>query len=201
MVVVCVLVVLAVGCSGEDGLDESLADLDTSVTSVTTSSTVEEPAPTTSTTVASSTTLSEQAQAEAEIEEVITAWWTEGNGSPDPEQGLEYLTGQIARRVVESRAREAEEGYFIMTSGGSVIEVTLIEVDIDKGEATAYSCGGFDTSRFDIETLEPLKEPEDPTNQSTSEWTIELTPEGWKITNWYPSYNTGDPVECTIGEG
>lgn len=190
---------LAVGaCS--DGDDDAAALLEAAASATTTTAAPSTTNTTAATAIASTTSLSEQRVAEVEIEALVTDWWIKAY---DPEQGdaaggLEYTTGLMAARIEENRATAADEGYSRVSRGGATIQVTSMDIDVDEGQGIVNTCGGSDLIRLDAETGEPITDGDDPAYQTTSEFYVELTADGWRISEWVPSFNTGTPVECTV---
>ncbi len=155
---------------------------------------------TTTTAATTTTTLSEQDEAEAEVEQLVIDWWTSPIDSSlgEDEPGLEYLTGLIRKRTIDNNAALTDAGQVMVGNGNGPIEITDIRINPETGQGELDACTGDDSSVLDSETGEEVGEVSDPSFAFTSEFLVELTDDGWKIHEWYPSYNTGDPIECTI---
>lgn len=187
------LVVMS-ACSGSDDVAELPSEDPEPTTTTSTSATSE------STTTASSTTtvLSETEVAEAEIEQLITEYWMnrfDPEGADD--EGQQYLTGILATRTAENRAEREAQGQQLVEQGRSAIQITSVEAALDAGTGLATSCSGSDTALVDAETGEILGR-DDPDFQFTSEWLVQQTDEGWKISEWYPSALTDSPELCAV---
>ncbi len=185
---------LFIGACGGDQEDQ------TSGTTANTSSTTTTIEATTTTAATTTTTLSEQDEAEAEVEQLVIDWWTApADGSKGEEQEhLQYLTGLLEKRSNDYDTQLANEGQILFSDGDRPIEVTEVQIDLDAGSGEIDACTGDNASLVDAETGETIGTPSDPTNTWTSEFQVERTDDGWKISEWYASFNTGDPIECTI---
>jgi hypothetical protein len=186
-----IVALLAVSaCSSNDDIADLPPKNPSTTATPSTSST--SPTPTPSTT----TTLSETEAAEAEIEQLLTDWWTGAYDGQGQDGGLEYLTGLIALRVTERVADYTAAGDETVNSQDSVIEIVTVAVDLEAGTGEATSCGGSSVLRRNIETGSVVFE-DDPDFQFTSDWSLELTDDGWRIAEWIPSPNN-QTVLCTV---
>lgn len=184
------MALIALGCSS-DGDDEitGLESVESSTTSTTEA--------TTTTTEATTTTLSEQAQAEADVAQLVTDFWLAPFDTSQNEYGAEYLTGLIAIRSAEYAESVTAEGQVAREIGQKTIEVTQVEVDLEAGQGTVDVCAGSYGEIVDLETLEQLA-VEDPTYLTTSVYHVELTNDGWKISDLFPSQATNSPQLCEV---
>ncbi len=186
---------LLIGACGSDQEDETS---DTTANTSSTTTTIE--ATTTTTTATTTTTLSEQDAAEAEVEQLVIDWWTAPADSSQGEnqEHLQYLTGLIRKRSIDSSTARTEDGQILVSNGDRPIEITDVLVDLETGRGELDACIADNAYFLDSETGEKVGEEGDPSFSFTSEFLVELTDDGWKIHEWYPSYNTGNPIECTI---
>ncbi len=181
------LFVGACGSETEDETDSTQAARSTSTTS-------------TEATATTTATLSEQDKAEAEVEQLVIDWWTSpidsSLGEDEPRHA--YVTGLLRKRSIDNGNELAIEGQSLFGEGDGRIQVTEVLIDLDAGRGELNACTGDDSSIVDAATGEPVSEIGDPSFTFTSEFLVELTDDGWRIHEWYPSYNTGNPIECTI---
>lgn len=196
-----VCVVLAAACTSdpEAEIDDAIAAQSTSTSSETTS----EPAPTSSSSTTSTTDGdANAAAAEAEIERVLIGWWTSPYDSTlgEDQAYFDYLTGIVYQRSADRAEQHTRDGEVRRGEGAGLIDVTAIELDLERGRGTAAACTGSDHSLFDLDTDEAV-ELGDPNFTFTSEFRLEVTDDGWKISEWLPSFNTGNPIECTVDGG
>lgn len=187
------LAVLLTGCSPDD-IGELPPDTETDLSAdEPTTTTVEE----TTTSASTSTTLSATDVARAEIEQLIFNWWTQAYDGEGTEGATEYLTGLIETRISELAVEEQAQGLENTNTQNSVIDITSIDVDLDEGTAEATSCTGSAITQIDTATNE-IVFADNPDFLFTSDWVLELTDDGWKIAEWFPSANGSDPELCTI---
>ncbi len=116
----------------------------------------------TPTTVAPSTTLSERelelreiAAAEAEISEVVEAWYTFDLDTSRGEAGLplEFLTGPIRDRYA---GLDDDPSTIQRSRGGDRIEVLSVAVDLDQGLADVEACTSADHELVEADTGEVI---------------------------------------------
>ena len=188
---VCSVLILG-ACSSDP--DDTAASPSTSTTTTTVETTTTTTAPTT-------TTLSEQDKAEAEVEELVTEWFLRPYDSSKGEgwDRTENLTGLVRQRSLDVVEEFTSKGQLVRSGGGERIEITGVELDLEAGTGAVGTCAGSDSEIVDLETQEVLVS-DDPNYLSTGEFLVELTDDGWKINEWYPTDATDDPVECEFTE-
>ena len=186
-------VLMLVACSSDSPADTAI-----SPSTSTTATTVET---TTTTTAPTTTTLSEQDKVEADVEELVTEWFLKPFDTSKGVDGndLEDLTGLLRQRSIELVDEMTSNGQVLRSRGGERIEITHVEVDLNAGQGTVDACTGSDVEIFVTETQEVLVS-DDPDYLTTGEFLVELTDDGWKINEWYPTQATDDPVECEFTE-
>ncbi len=147
------------------------------------------------------TTVPEEEKAEADIEELVTDWYLQPFDTSNGVGGnrTENLTGLLRQRIIELVDELTSRGELVRSGGGERIEVIGVEVDLEASTGAVDVCNGSDSEVVVIETEEVLSS-DDPNSLSTGEFLVELTDDGWKIDEWYPSRATGDPVECEFTE-
>ncbi|MGH1492448.1 MAG: hypothetical protein ACRBK7_24175 [Acidimicrobiales bacterium] len=189
------LIACGAACSNSnDDIDAAPPETESSTTT-TVATTL---APTT-TTIATTTTLSEQAIAEAEVEQLLLDWWLGpfDTSTDDKGMGLDHLTGLVERRIREYGQQLTEQGEILQHQGQERIEVVAVRVDLEDGKGEADICSGASGVFLDAETLEPTGAADDPEYLTTTLVYVELTPEGWKISELLPSVLT-EPETCEI---
>lgn len=187
-------VVLGLTLAACSGSDDETADLPPEPPASSSSST------STSTTASTTSTTPEAdddlAAAEAEIREVVEAWflfpWDSAEGAVDG-MGADFLTGPILERNRQQLDHLEAIGQIERNQGENTLEITAVDIDIEAGRATVDICGGSTLAILDAETLEVIQ-ADDPTPLADT-FEVELTGEGWKIREWFL---TSEPVECEV---
>jgi hypothetical protein len=157
-------------------------------------------ASTTSTAATTSTAVvSERAQAEAEIRQVVTDWYEFLIDTSKGEEGLNLdgTTGLLRRRLVESAERRTAQGQIVRATTPSPIEIAQVRISLEEGTAEADACTGSTYEYLDAETLEVIA-TDDPSITLTSLFQLRLVEGEWKITEWISSDVAGDPKPCEI---
>lgn len=139
-----------------------------------------------------------RAQAEAEVEELVTEFWLSPFDTSTGELRLKYLTGLPARRLEEGVQQLEEQGQLIRNQGQESIQVTSVEVDLETGEGEITACTGESGERLDAETMERIVEAADPEYLTTTVFYFQLTPDGWKISEFVGSAESESPELCEI---
>jgi hypothetical protein len=182
----------------------STTEASTTSTTETTTTTAEPStttqASTTSTTATTATALvSERAQAEAEIRQVVTDWFEFLTDTSKGEVGfgLEGTTGLLRLRLQQLGESTTARGEILRATTPSPIEITSVRITFERGIAEVDACTGSTYQLLDAETLEVI-ESDDPTSTHTSLFQLQLVDGEWKINEWLPSGNTGEAVPCEI---
>ena len=202
----------AAGCTSSDSNDTAADEPETATTTEAQPTTTAEPTTTTEpTTTAEETTTTEltttspplddpEAQARAEIEQVLISWANfpvdTANGAEG--FGLEYTTGLLQQRLTEAAQSLADEGQVQRSEGSDQAAIESIELDLEAGTARADFCQFSDVSLFDAETDELLSQDR-ALGPAISIAFMELTPDGWLVADFFFTHGLGDDFEpCEI---
>jgi len=189
----------AAACS--DGDDDVGAELDAEADAAATSSTTTAPPSSTTTTEATSTTLSDLELAEAEIREVVTEWYQFpiDTSQDDSDSRLDFLTGLLRQRVIESNTRLETDGVIRRSRLPAPIEITGVAVELDDGTAEVEACTGSADEFVDAETLNVIS-ADDPGDTTSSAFQLQLIDGQWKIAEWISSASGDEPITCEVGQ-
>lgn len=156
--------------------------------------------PTTVTTASSTeTTLSDRAEAEAAIEAAIEGWWTTPRDTSLGDDGLpiEFATGPLLRRIREVAQQTTDAGQIMRTRGTAEVRILGLRVDLDEGTAELDTCTLGDGEMIDAETGEVIAVDGDQAYEGTA--FAERVDGEWKVSDFFTTRETDDPVECDTG--
>lgn len=189
-------VVLGLTLAACSGSDDETADLPPEPPASSSSST------STSTTASTTSTTPEAdddlAAAEAEIREVVEAWFLfpfDSSKGPVEGMGADYLTGPILERNRQQVEHYDAVGQVLRSEGDGTFEITGVEIDLETRRALVDICGASGMSVLDAETLEVVQAG-DPESSLADTFEMDLTDQGWKIRDWFLSE---EPVPCEVG--
>ena len=189
---------LLIGCSGSGGdvvdLDEVAPPSDETTAPVTTS--------TVSTTEPPETigTLSERELAEADVREVVEAWFFHPYDTSKGDEGIgaRYLTGLMLQRVRERAEQTTAAGEIRVNLETQRLQITDVEVDLATGFADVDACVNPAQATLDAESGETLSADDPSTLSIDSTFQMQLTDDGWKINDLVVRPHD-DYVECDGG--
>lgn len=192
------MLVSACGSSSDDAL-EPVETIEQATD--TSSETGDEPAETTVTTEAETTTeatVSELARAEADIEAAIVGWHNFPRDTSKGDAGLplEFTTDLLNQRLRDTAQRRNEEGTILRSRGGEMVRIEAMRVDLAAGTAEADICGVPDGEVVDAETGEVLVA--DDGLASTGLVYAKRVDGTWKLSEFFSSQASGDPEPCDI---
>ncbi|MGI9616966.1 MAG: hypothetical protein ACR2QO_28880, partial [Acidimicrobiales bacterium] len=192
------LLIAGVGCSSDPELS-----LDSVTTTSTTTAATE--AATTGTDASTSSTLSERDQriqelqtAEAEIEQVIEAWWTYPYDTSAGEEGLplEYTVNPLHDRYVANAQADTEAGQIRRARGGNELRIIDSDLAFEEGTAEARLCVAGDWEVVDAETGAELGGSDGVPGEAVVY--LQSIDAEWKISEFLLSRATGDNVACDL---
>lgn len=192
------LLIAGVGCSSDPELS-----VDSVTTASTTTATSEAAA--TAAEASTSTVLSEREQriqelqaAEAEIEQVIEAWWTYPYDTSAGEDGLplEYTVNPIHDRYIANAAADTEAGQVRRARGGNMFRTIEIDLAFDEGTAEARVCISGDWELVAADTGAVLSSDDQVPGETVVQ--LELVSGEWKIGESIWSRALGNNIDCSL---
>jgi hypothetical protein len=177
-----------------------------SVASVTTESAPSAEVTTTSATEPSTTTtLSDREQrvheieaAEAEIEQVVEAWWTYPYDSSAGASGLplEYTVNPLHDRYLADAAEDTAAGQIRRARGGNRVRIIETDLAFDDGEAEVRLCISGDWEVVDAETGAELQGSDGVPGEAVVY--AESVDGEWKINEFFFSRAVGNNIDCEL---